>query len=146
MKKVVICMAVLALALPFAATAKSPIKAGKWETTVETEMPGMPMKMPPMKFTSCVTKEQAENPESAMPKGQSQNRKEKESNCKISNFKIDGNKITYEFKCEKENIEGSAEWKYDADSNSGVMHVKMGDQEMTQKYAGKRIGDCDEKK
>ena len=38
------------------------------ESTVQMEMPGMPMKMPPHTMTVCVTKEQAENAENLIPK------------------------------------------------------------------------------
>ena len=58
---------VCALVVP--AYAAGPAKAGKWQTTVEMEMEGMPMKMPPTTFTHCITKEQAENSESAIQIG-----------------------------------------------------------------------------
>ena len=43
--------------------ASSPQKPGNWQMTIEVEMPNAPVKIPPMTFTHCVTKEDVENPE-----------------------------------------------------------------------------------
>lgn len=139
MKKVVLCLAALALAFPLlAADAKSPIKPGKWELTMEMEIPGAPIKMPPIKMSHCVTKEQAETPENAVPKG------DKKSDCKVSDMKIVGNKVSYTVNCPKQNVSMDAEMKYTDDSFEGTMKMRMeGQPEMTQKYSGKRLGDCE---
>ncbi|HXG58183.1 MAG TPA: DUF3617 family protein [Thermoanaerobaculia bacterium] len=139
MKQAVICLAVLALVFPLLADdAKSPIKAGKWETTIEMEIPGAPMKMPPVKFTTCISKEQAENPENSVPKSM-----DKKSECKVSDLKITGNKVSYTVTC-KNNMSMDAEMKYSDDSYEGTMKMRLeGAPEMTHKYSGKRLGDCD---
>ena len=54
---------VLVCAFVLPAYAAGPAKAGKWQTTIEMEMEGMPMKMPPVTNTHCITKEQAESAE-----------------------------------------------------------------------------------
>ena len=59
LRNVVLSAIVCSLALPVMAA--SIAKAGKWETTVQMEMPNMPMKIPAHTMNVCVTKEQAEN-------------------------------------------------------------------------------------
>ena len=55
------------LVLPAAAFAQGPRRDGKWEVKMQTEMPGMPMQMPPVTLTQCITKEQAADPQKSMP-------------------------------------------------------------------------------
>ena len=128
--------AVVLLAVPVFAA--SPQKPGNWKTTMEMEMPGMPVKMPPVTFTHCVTQEDLENPDRAVPKGK------QNSNCKVSDYKVDGKKVTWTMKCEgSQPMTGTGEMTFDADSYTGMMKMTMGEsQEMTMKYSGKRLGDC----
>jgi len=125
------------LALPLTATA-APMKAGKWSTTMQMDMPGMPMKMPPITVSRCVTKEEAENPQP--PKDQQKN-----SDCKISDYKRDGNTISWTMSCEKQGVTGKGQITYSAESYDGSMQMKMGEREMSTKYSGKYLGECDEK-
>lgn len=122
-----------ALALPMFA---GPMKAGKWSTTMQTEMPGMPIKIPPVTVETCVTPEQAEHPEPP---------KQKNSDCKISDYKLEGSTVTWKMTCEKQNMTGEGKITYGAESYAGEMHMKMGEHEMSAKYSGKRVGDCDSK-
>jgi hypothetical protein len=124
-----------ALVLP--AYGAGPMKAGKWQTTLEMEMPGMPMNMPPVSYTTCITKEQAENAESAIPKGQQDN------GCTYSDVKVDGNNVSWTMSCEKQQMTGTGKATYADDRFTGVMQMKMQDHEMKAKYSGKRLGDCD---
>ena len=114
-------------------------KAGKWQMTMEMDITGMPMKMPPMTFTHCVTKEQAENPEAAIPKSQ------RDSGCKYTDVKVDGNTVSWKVECEKSKMTGTGEVTYTADSYTGKADMKMQDREMHAKYSGKYLGACDEK-
>ena len=128
---------VLALTTPAFAADKSPMKPGKWEITMQMDMPGMPMKMPPMKVTNCVTKEQAENPEPPKAKNG--------DDCKISDYKRDGNTVSWSMECKKQNMkgEGSITFSDNGESYEGIAHLKMGDMDMSQKYSGKYVGECD---
>ena len=137
MKKLILLVLVCALALPvFAAT--SPVKPGKWQVTMEMDMPGMPMKMPPTTITHCVTKEQVEHPESTIPKGA------RDQNCTVSDFKVDGNTVTWSMKCEgKEPVTGTGKITYDGDTYDGMMKLHVRDMDMTTKYKGKYLGECD---
>ncbi|MCU1227562.1 MAG: hypothetical protein JWO97_446 [Acidobacteria bacterium] len=123
------------MALPLAANAAGPMKAGKWKVTTQMEMPGMPVKMPPMTIETCVTKEQAENPEKSVP--------DAGKDCKINDYKVDGNTVTWSVSCPKQSITGTGSITYAGDSYTGSMDMKMGEQSMTAKYTAKRTGDCD---
>lgn len=126
-----------ALVLP--AYAAGPMKAGKWQMTMEMDIPNMPIKMPPINFTHCVTKEQAEDPEGSIPKAQ------KESGCKYSDVKIDGSTVSWKVDCEKQQMTGTGSVTYTNDSYTGVAEMKMQEQTMKAKYSGKRLGECDAK-
>ena len=116
----------------FAAT---PQKPGNWQITMEME--GMPVQVPPQTFTHCVTKEDVENPERAVPKGRDN------ANCKISDFKTEGNKVSWSVKCEgKQPVSGNGEITFSEESYSGWSKMKMGEMEITTKMTGKRLGDC----
>jgi hypothetical protein len=134
MKRVLILIAVCALALPLFASPASPMKAGKWEVTVQMDMPGM--SMPPRTFTRCVTKEEAENAENAVPKS-----RRNEGNCKVTDVKVEKNTVTWKVTCDQGTGEGKM--TYEGDTYTGELHMKMSDHEMTTKYSGKRLGDCD---
>ncbi len=119
--------------------AQAPVRDGRWEVSTEMDMPGMPMKIPAMKTIQCVTKEQADDPNQSVPKG----RQGKDSDCKVSDYKISGNKVTWTMKCEGKNaMTGNGEITYATDAYDGWMKMKTGDTEMTMKYTGKRLGDC----
>ncbi len=137
LRTLALCTLVLALALPtFGATLMKP---GKWQVSIQMEMPNMPMKMPAMTFTHCVTKEEAENPQP--PKS-----KQDKSDCKISDYKIDGNTVTWTVKCTgKQEMTGEGKMTFNGDSYSGETHLKADEIEMTQKMTGKLLGACDEK-
>ena len=93
-RKLALYVCAVLMALPVvsnAASAASPMKAGKWKITTQMEMPGMPVKMPPITVETCVTKEQAENPEKSVP--------EAGKDCKVSDYKINGNTVTWSVAC-----------------------------------------------
>jgi len=134
-RNIALFVIVAALALPVFA---GPQKAGKWQTTMQTEMANMPVKIPAFTTEVCVTPEQAEKPEP--PKSP------RNSDCTFNDYKIEGNTVSWTMSCEKQKLTGEGKITYAADSYDGVMHAKMGDMEVTTKYSGKRIGDCDAKK
>ena len=132
MRNIAVFAAVAMLALPLFA---GPQRAGKWQTTMQTEMANVPVKIPPYTTEVCVTPEQADKPEP--PKSP------RATDCKFSDYKIEGNTVTWTMSCEKQKMTGDGKITYSADSYEGLMHAKMGDMEVTTKYTGKRIGDCD---
>ena len=63
MKPIALGLACVALAgLPVVCWAASSMRPGQWEITVQTEMAGMPQRMPPVTASRCVTPEQARDP------------------------------------------------------------------------------------
>lgn len=133
--KIAVLLAVCSFATAaFAITAKP----GKWEMTMQTEMAGMAMKMPPHTVTYCLTKEDAENPEKLAPEQQRKN-----GDCKRTDFKIDGNNVSWKVEC-KSGTKGEGQLTYTSDSYSGKMHMTMPNGgEVNAKYSGKYLGECD---
>jgi hypothetical protein len=130
---VLVVGSVMALAIT-SILAKSARREGRWEVKVEMEMAGMTL--PPQTSMQCVTKEEAVDPQKAMPQGG----RGTPNNCKVSDYKMDGSKVTWSIACDQ--MTGAGEFTYFADSYIGIMRMKSQGKEMTMKYAGKRLGDC----
>jgi len=127
------------MALSWIVVAQTPAREGKWEITMQMDIPGMPMKLPATKVTQCLTNEDLNDPSKTAPKG----RKDEKSDCQMSDHKVVGNKVTWTMVCKgKEPMTGQGEMVYAADSYDGWMKMKTADSEMTMKYTGKRVGDC----
>ena len=134
LRTLALCVFGLALAAPtFADDAKSTMKPGNWSITIQMDMPGMAM--PPMTFTRCITQEQASHPEPP-----SDNSVE---GCKISDYKLEGNTLTWKMKCEKQGVTGEGRITFSPESYTGEGHMKAGDADMTQKFSGKYLGACE---
>ena len=123
--------------LAFPLLAGNLAKPGKWQTTIQTEMSGMPMKMPAHTFTKCVTKEQAENAENLIPKSG-----DKRGGCTYTDVKVDGSTMTWKMTCES-GMTGIGKIAYHGDSLAGSMLMKMGERDISVKYDGKFLGECD---
>ena len=132
-------LATIVLGLSVSASGQGPRRDGRWEVKIEMEMPGMPMKMPPMTTTQCITKEQAEDPQRTVP----QPGRGAQSDCKVSDYKVAGNKVTWSMKCEgPEAMSGTGEITYGENTYEGVMKMDHQGQAMTVKSSGNRLGDC----
>lgn len=134
MKKLALC-AVAVLAIAGTAVA-GPQKPGKWQIKMEMEIPGMPMKLPPVNTTVCLTEEDVNDPQKSLPK-------DPKADCKIGDYKVDGNKVTWTVNCPKQNTTGSGEITYTDTTYTGHMDMKVGEQEMKMKYSGKLLGGCE---
>ncbi len=113
------------------------VAAGKgemWEITTKMEMEGMPaMPMPASKV--CIPKGQEKDPNRAVPE---------DKNCKTSDVKVSGNKMSWKMKCEgKDAMSGSGEMIFGDGTYSGKMKMHDKDGDMVMVYNGKRIGSCD---
>jgi hypothetical protein len=133
------------LGLSAAALAQGPRRDGKWEVTMTMEMTGMPASMPPVTTTQCITKAQADDPQKAVL--QQPQRGNQQSDCKVSDYKLAGNKVTYSMKCTTpQPMDATGEIVYGDNTYVGTMKMNMarGGQSMamTMKYSGKRLGDC----
>jgi hypothetical protein len=136
MRKPIAILCALALAAAAGAqTPKSPQKPGKWEVTLETEMhiPGMPVKMKPVTNEVCVTEQDLANPQRSVPG-------DAKSPCTISNYKVNGNIVTYDVDCPKQQTKGTAEITYSSDTYKGAMKMKWADKDVTTLYTGKWLG------
>lgn len=147
MKLAAATAACLLVTLSLTVFAQDARRDGNWQVTMEMEMPGMPQKMPPMTMTQCLTKEEAQDPTKLAPQG---GRGAMPGNCKVSDFKEQGNKVTWAMTCEGDNpMSGTGEFVYKGATYVGTMTMNMarGGQPMTMtmRYTGKRLGDCEKK-
>ncbi|HEY0140795.1 MAG TPA: DUF3617 domain-containing protein [Thermoanaerobaculia bacterium] len=115
--------------------ADSPQKPGRWQIKMQMEIPGMPMKMPPVNTEVCLTEEDIKNPQKAVPN-------DPKSDCKVGDYKVDGNKVTWTVDCPKQKMKGDGEITYTGDAYSGGMNMNIEGQAMSVKYSGKHLGDC----
>jgi hypothetical protein len=134
MKKLMVCSALL-LFVAGSALAASPQKPGKWNIKMQMEMPGMPIKLPPVNLDVCLTAEDLQDPEKSVPK-------DPKSSCKVGDYEVDGNKVTWTVDCPKEKMKGNGEITYNDTSYTGFMKMTIGEQEMSTKYTGKWLGEC----
>ena len=129
------------LALTVAVFAQGPRRDGRWEVTMQMEMAGMPAGMPPFTTTQCITPDEAKDPDKSVPQ-MGRGRGRANQNCKTTDQKIDGNKVTSTIKCDEPAMTGKAEFVYTADSYTGTVTMDTGRGTMTQKISAKRLGDC----
>ena len=102
-----------------------------WETTSQPAMEGMPMKMPSRTAKVCTPVEWKEP-----PSGQ--------RNCKSSNMKIEGNKVTWDVQCTGPTMTGTGEiLREGSDAYSGTIKLAADQGNMTIKVTGKKVGSCD---
>jgi hypothetical protein len=130
--------ALLTLAAVPAIAADHPQKPGKWQVKLEMEMPGMPVKLPPITQEMCLTAEDLANPQKAVPT-------DAKSDCKVGDYSIDGDTVTWSVSCPKQNMKGTGKITYSDTSYSGSMDMTVGEQQMKTKYSGKWLGECTKK-
>lgn len=120
--------------------AQSPIRRdGDWEVKVEMQMPGMPMNLPAQTIRQCITPQEAADPQKALPPS---TRGRGANDCKVTDYKVDGNKATWLMSCPSEQMTGNGEFVYAENSYTGTMKMNARGQDMTMKYTGRRLGDC----
>ncbi len=124
----------VAAVLP-AAAADHPQKPGKWKMKMEMEIPGMPFKMPPVNMDVCVTEEDLKDPQKSVPN-------DPKSKCKVGDYKVSGNTVSWTVDCPEQDTKGQGEITYTDDSYTGWMKMTVGEQEMKTKYSAKWTGEC----
>ena len=104
-----------------------------WETTSQTVMEGMPMKMPAQTSKVCTAKEWTRPPAGA------------DRSCTNSNFTKSGAKATWTVQCTGEMpMTGAGEITFDGtDSYTGAVKLTSAQMNMTVKLSGRKIGGCD---
>lgn len=140
MRTVVVVAAGVVLGASLTLWAQGIRRDGLWEVKMEMEMPGMPMAMPPMTSQQCIKPADAHDPQKSMPpQGRGA-----PNNCKVSDYKETGNKVTWTMRCEGgQPMTGTGEFEYGHDAYMGTIKMEMaGRGGMSMKYTGKRLGDC----
>jgi len=118
-----------------AIAADNPQKPGKWKVSMQMEIPGLPIKMPPVNMEICLTEEDLKDPQKSVPT-------DPKSDCKVGDYTVEGNTVSWTVDCPKQDMKGNGEITYSGDSYSGSMKMKVGEQEMKTKYSGKWLGAC----
>lgn len=136
MRKALVFVCALSAVAAVAAQTKSPQKPGKWQIKMEMEMPGMPVKMPPITMEHCVTEADLADPQKSVPSN------DPKSECKVSNYTVKGNTVTWSMDCPKQQMKGSGEITYTNETFDGTMKMSMSGKEMSTKYSGKWLGTC----
>lgn len=117
---------------------KVDLQEGLWEITTVMKMPGMPMQMPPVKTTQCIT--QAD----LVP--QTQQPDQPDQQCDIANMTVNGNTVSYDMVCAAQGntMKAHSSITYEKNRMQGKMTATMEPSNMTMSYtlSGKRIGDC----
>ncbi len=112
------------------------VAAGKdemWEITAKIEMEDFAM--PAQTSKVCIPKGQEKDPNRSVPN---------DKNCKMSEAKVSGNKMSWKMKCEgKDAMSGSGEMVYGDGTYSGKLKMHSEDGDMVMAYNGKRVGSCD---
>ena len=134
--KAVLAAGVLACGVGVFAQA-GPRVDGRWEIKIDMQMPGMTM--PTQTTTQCITPQQAADPVKQIPPTGPSGMA---GDCKVSDYKVDGNKVSWKMSCEKERMTGTGEFVYAGATYTGTMSINTQGQTMTMKYSGKRLGDC----
>jgi len=150
-----IAVAAALAAISATALAQGPRRDGNWEIKMTIDMSGMPnmpagMQMPAVTTTQCITKEMANDPKNTIPApqtGRGARGGGMPENCKMVDYKMEGNTATFSMKCDPPNaMTMSGQFVYGTDSYEGTMKADLdrGGQPMSMnmKYSGKRLGDC----
>lgn len=105
-----------------------------WETTAQTEIPGMPIKLPAYKGNICQKPEWTQPP----PSG------DKSQNCKNTSFNREGNKFTWSVACDNPPMTGDGEITFEGtETYSGVILLQAEGMSMSINLSGKKLGTCD---
>ncbi len=113
---------------------------GQWEITTTIEMVGMPMQMPAVKTTQCLTRDDL------IPKETSGSNVQRP--CKVKNTKIDGNTVSWDMACsDKNQTSGQGVVTYHGDTFEGTIRMvstlsSKKKLQMILHLKGKRVGDC----
>ena len=124
---------VMVLALLACGSSGPDFEEGEWEITVEFDIPGMPVNMPPNSYTQCLKKD---NP---VPRSEKPNQ-----TCSSSEVKTKGNTVTWTATCTNRagEMSGTGEITYQKNTMSGTMTMEVQKSAMVSKFKGRRIGEC----
>jgi hypothetical protein len=134
MKNIAFSIAALAALFTFAAHAqqldlKGKMKEGLYETTIQSDMPGMPKGAgtQPFKAQQCITKEDIDR---GNARTFNQDAMKQNSSCELKNVKQSGNTASYDMLCPKEGIAASTQLSFGDNSVKGVTTTKFTGEQM----------------
>jgi hypothetical protein len=113
------------------------LQDGEYEIISTVEMPGMPMQIPPVTITQCLT------PQDPLP-----NQSTAGQQCNIIDMNTKGNTVTWDMECAQQgqNMHSTGKMVYYGDRFEGTTNTKMGPQSgnmtIITVVKGKRIGGC----
>ena len=132
-KKIIILVFIIVLFfISENAIAQPELKEGLWEIITTIEEPGMPKEMMKQTFKNCLTKKDY------IPY------KEEDKNCKVTNYNVKGNTVTWTTKCkDEEGISiGTGKVTYKGDTFEGSIKYQDPEGEITMTMKGRWIGKC----
>lgn len=137
MKRIVSAVLGILLSMPAVVFSADSIREGYWEVTSQTEMPGMPMKIPASTIKHCYTKEDVKDQKKVIAR---------DKNCTLTDYKVSGNKVTWAMKCTGESVGTfNGETVFSKDAYTSTMKMKSQGHNMTVKVKGRRVGECPKK-
>ncbi|MDH5204552.1 MAG: DUF3617 domain-containing protein [Hylemonella sp.] len=119
------------------------LSSGEWEYEMQVSMPGVNFAMPPMRFRSCVDRN---NPAPQDP-GQQRQGKKSSNECKVLEQRFQGNTVTWHVRCEgRDGVSDTrGEGTYQGTSFKGRLTTTTAGQrnrDMTAQMSGRRVGPC----
>ncbi len=114
------------------------LQDGKYEITSKVEMPGMPMQVPTVTVTQCLTQQ---DPVPDQSTG--------DQECKTIDMKTEGETVTWKMECTQrgQTMQSTGKFVYHGDRFEGTIRMVMGPQAgnmtITTVVLGRRIGACE---
>jgi len=127
----------LLLIMATGAHAAPDIQEGSWEVVAQVYMPGLPIKIPPITYSQCITQKDL------VPK-----KVQQRGDCKINNINISANTVSWEMVCNTEagQLNGEGNVTYQKTSFAGSFKMAMpgpkGTMTMTTNMQGHYQGPC----
>lgn len=115
------------------------LNPGKWQVTVDTEMQGL--KMPPSRAMQCITPQQAESPDGAIPRHLAVG---KDDDCRLDDLKTEGDTVTYRLSCARRQVTAEGSFHFAGDTYDGRRRIHLAGGELVQRFAGHRVGSCEQ--
>ena len=113
------------------------LQDGSYKITSKVEMPGMPMQIPPVTVTQCITNQDP------LP-----NQSTAGQQCNIIDTKTEGKTVSWKMECSQQGqkMQSTGKMVYNGDRFEGTTKTIMGPQSgnmtITTVIKGKRIGAC----
>ena len=133
-KRMVLSLTILILTVSWAwGGPPAQVEDGEWEFTIQSEVSGMPMQMPPMTYKQCITQSDPV-PQNAQP----------DQHCVTKDVNHSGNTVSWTIVCKTPSGEmtGKGKATYEKDHMEGSMSMDVQGMTMVNNYKGHRIGPC----